>query len=104
VGLAAMFCARHDRRLVFRAASDTDCDPSRLLIRYSRDRWLYGFGLRRADAILVQTVAQARTLARCYALPSWVAGMLVEQAPPAPHRDIDLLWVSNIRELKRPDR
>jgi len=73
-------------------------------VRYARDRWLYGFGLRRADAILVQSIEQARTLARCYALPSWVAGMLVEQAPPAPYCDIDLLWVSNIRELKRSDR
>jgi glycosyltransferase involved in cell wall biosynthesis len=104
VGQAAMFCARHRRRLVFRAASDADCDPARLLIRYARDRWLYGYGLRRANAILVQSTAQAHALARGYALAGRVAGMLVEHAPPAARRDIDLLWVSNIRQLKRPDR
>src|SRR5687767_13223579 len=40
VGLLALFCRRFDRRLVFRTASDSDCDPSRLLIRFARDRWL----------------------------------------------------------------
>lgn len=103
VGLAAMFCARFGRRLVFRTASDADCDPSRLLVRYARDRWLYGFGLRRADAILVQTAAQARALESGYALAGRLAGMFAESAPAA-RRDIDLLWVSNIRQLKRPDR
>jgi glycosyltransferase involved in cell wall biosynthesis len=104
VGLAAMFCARHRRRLAFRAASDTDCDPARLLVPYARDRWLYGYGLRRADAILVQSAAQAEALRRNYGLAGRVAGMLVDIAPPAARRDIDILWVSNIRGLKRPDR
>jgi glycosyltransferase involved in cell wall biosynthesis len=30
--------------------------------------------------------------------------MLVEPPPPSSFRDIDVLWVSNIRHLKRPDR
>jgi len=106
VGLVAAFCRRHDRRFVFRAASDSDCDPGRLLVQYARDRKLYAYGLKRADAILVQSAAQARTLARNYGCASRVAGMLVEQAPalPADARDIDVLWVSNIRRVKRPDR
>jgi len=104
VGLLAMFCARHGRRFVFRAASDADCDPARLLVRYARDRWLYGWGLRRAGAILVQSAAQAQALARNFGLPSRLAGMLVEPPPPPARRDIDVLWVGNLRGLKRPDR
>ena len=104
VGLLAMFCRRFGKRFVFRAASDTDCDKSRLLVRFARDRWLYAYGLRRADAILVQSTWQAETLARSYGLASQVAGMLVEESLPAPTRDIDVLWVSNIRRVKRPDR
>jgi glycosyltransferase involved in cell wall biosynthesis len=104
VGLVAMFCRRFHRRLVFRTASDTDCDRSRLLVRFARDRWLYAYGLRRADAILVQSASQAETLARSYGLAGRVAGMLVETPPPPTARDIDVLWVSNIRRLKRPDR
>ncbi|SRR5581483_4744837 len=104
VGLLALFCRRFRRRFVFRSASDTDCDSSRLLVRFARDRWLYAYGLRRADAILVQSAFQAATMARNYGLASRVAGMLVEKAVPAATRDIDVLWVSNIRQVKRPDR
>jgi glycosyltransferase involved in cell wall biosynthesis len=104
VGLLALFCQRYGRRMVFRCASDSDCHPSQLLIRYARDRWLYAYGLRRADAVLVQSSAQAASLWRHYALAGRVAGMLVE--PPQLHgeRDIDVLWVGNIRHVKRADR
>lgn len=104
VGLLALFCRRHRRRFVFRSASDTDCDGARLLVRFARDRWLYEYGLRRADAILVQSAAQAAALARNYGLSGRVAGMLVEAPHAAPARDIDVLWVGNARRLKRPDR
>jgi glycosyltransferase involved in cell wall biosynthesis len=102
--LLALYCRRHGKRFVFRCASDTDCDKSRLLLGSARDRWLYAYGLRRADAILVQSARQAQTLARSYALAGRVAGMLVEAPSSAPARDIDVLWVANIRRLKRPDR
>lgn len=104
VGLVALFCQRFGKRFVFRAASDTDCDGSRLLVRFARDRWLYSYGLRRADAILVQSAAQAKALAHNYGLAGRVAGMLVEKPHSDTARDIDLLWVSNIRQVKRPDR
>jgi glycosyltransferase involved in cell wall biosynthesis len=104
VGLVALFCKLHGRRFVFRAASDSDCDRSKLLVRYARDRWLYSEGLRRADAILLQSSAQAEALARNFGLAGRVAGMLVEMQPAAPQRDIDVLWVNNIRRLKQPGR
>jgi glycosyltransferase involved in cell wall biosynthesis len=100
----ALFCARRGRRFIFRSASDSDCDPSKLLIRYARDRWLYAYGLHRADAILVQSAAQAASLAHHFGLPSRVAGMLVEPPCAVRERDIDVLWVANIRRLKRPNR
>lgn len=104
VGLLALYCRHFGKRLVFRSASDTDCDKSRLLVRYARDRWLYAYGLRRADAILVQSASQAETLKRSYGLASRVAGMLVEPPLMAPAQDLDVLWVGNIRRVKRPDR
>lgn len=104
VGLVALFARRFRRRFVFRIASDSDCDASRLLVPFARDRWLYGYGLKRADAILVQSVSQAEALARNYGLASRVAGMLVETPLAKAERDVDVLWVSNIRREKRPDR
>jgi glycosyltransferase involved in cell wall biosynthesis len=104
VGLLALFCRRFGKRLVFRSASDSDCDRSRLRVPYARDRWLYGYGLRRADAILVQSDSQARSLSRSYGLASRVAGMLVETPMTASTHDLDVLWVGNVRRVKRPDR
>ena len=106
VGLLALFCRRYGKRFVFRAASDPDCDRSRVhaLVPIARDRWLYEYGLRRADAILVQSATQERTLGASYGLASRVAGMLVERPHSLPTRGIDALWVGNIRPEKRPDR
>lgn len=104
LGLLAAFCARYRRGLVFRCASDADCDPARLIIRYRRDRWLYRYGLRRAGVILVQSADQACALTRNFGRAGRLAGMLVEPAPAEVERDIDLLWVGNIRRIKRPDR
>src|SRR5262249_55131787 len=92
------------KRFVFRVASNADCDSARLLVPFARDRWLYAYGLRRADAILVQSADQARALKSNYGLPGRVAGMMVEKPEPAAARDVDVLWVSNIRREKRPDR
>jgi len=104
VGLLALFCWRARRRFVFRTASDSDCDPSRLLVRFARDRWLYHYGLRRADAILTQSAFQAGALERHYALQGRTAAMLVEAPRAAAFRDLDVLWTSNVRRVKRPDR
>jgi glycosyltransferase involved in cell wall biosynthesis len=105
LGLAAMFCRSHGRRLVFRIASDSDCDPARLLVPYRRDKWLYEYGLRRCDAVISQSVAQQELLRGNYGMDSVLAQMLVEQpAGGGVERDIDVLWVANLRRVKRPDR
>lgn len=106
LGMAAAFTRLHGRRLVFRLASDTDCEPDRLLIRHARDRWLYEWGLRRADVVLAQSEHQARRLKSNYGLDSRLAAMLVDPAQQVrtfDARDIDVLWVSNLRPLKRPE-
>jgi len=108
VGLTALFSRRHRRKLVFRIASDMDCEPQKLLIEYNywRDQRIYEYGLRRADAILAQSVHQQEAMQRNYGLASSVASMLVDQpreVATCGQRSIPVLWVSNIRQLKRPD-
>lgn len=103
VGLLAMFCSYAKRRFVYRAAHDSDCDPQQLLVEYWRDRKLYEYGLRRANGILVQSEQQQRALQQHYGLQSHVAQMLVDPPRPQPQRDIDVLWVNNLRPFKRPD-
>ena len=104
-GVIAAFCRRYGRRFVFRIASDADCAPSTLMLGNARDRMLYHYGLRRADSILAQTEKQAALLMRNYGLRASVAGMFSE-VPQAVagfgERAIDLLWVANMRAMKRP--
>ena len=87
----ALFTRGRDRKLVFRIASDTDCDPRTLLVRHWRDRMLYRWGLQHADLVLAQTPSQRRALAHNFGRDSRVAGSLLEasrRCPPAAERDI----------------
>jgi len=107
LGMLAMYCDRHNRRLVFRVARDDDCDIDKVEIRFKRDRWLYQYGLNRTDAVLVQTVTQQRDLLKNFGLPSTLAGMLVARpfhSATAIAKDVDVLWVANLRHAKRPER
>jgi glycosyltransferase involved in cell wall biosynthesis len=106
VGQVAMYTKLHHRKLVFRIASNSDCDPNSLLVRFWRDKRLYRYGLRRADVILSQTPEQHAALLQNFSLDSRVLPSLT--AEPGERRsfrdrDIDVLWVGNIRALKRPD-
>jgi glycosyltransferase involved in cell wall biosynthesis len=110
VGVCAMFANVHRRKLVFRIASDMDCEPEKLLIEhrynYWRDRQFYEYGLRHSHAILAQSAHQQETLIRNYGLPGRYAAMMVDAVTsilPFSDRPTSALWVSNIRQLKRPD-
>lgn len=106
VGLLALFCQQHKRKFIYRVAHDNDCNPSSLLIPLARDKHLYEYGLRHAHGILAQSQQQVVTLELNYQLNSQVAGMLVEKPSrciPYEEQDIDVLWVNNIRQFKRPD-
>jgi glycosyltransferase involved in cell wall biosynthesis len=112
-GITAWYCCMTGRRFLFRVASDSDCAKEHGRIRFLRDRMLYDFGLHRADVIAAQTQHQARQLRENHGLDSTVVNMMVE--PPArvsaredngtaiAAKDIDVLWLSNLRALKRPE-
>jgi glycosyltransferase involved in cell wall biosynthesis len=91
--------------MIFRIAHDTDCIPGEQLIRFSRDRKIYEWGLRNANVISAQSDIQQKLLLENYQLPSSITNMSVEIPELAPHsdRDIDVLWVNNLRDFKRPD-
>jgi glycosyltransferase involved in cell wall biosynthesis len=107
VGQAAAFTRWHRRKLVFRIASNTDCDPKELLVTYPHEEWLYRIGLARADVVLAQTTAQEQALLRNFERASRVVPPLLDLAGRTrrsyPDRDIDVLWLGNLRPLKRPE-
>lgn len=105
-GLTAAFCRWKKRKFIFRVASDVNCIPGRQLIDYWRDRKLYEYGLRRADVIAVQSAYQRDLLKQHYGLKSAVVNMAMDM-PSDDHAvdpDIDVLWVSNLRPVKRAER
>ncbi|MEJ0084185.1 MAG: glycosyltransferase family 4 protein [Pseudomonadota bacterium] len=105
-GITAWFCRMTGKNFIFRVASDSDCEKEHGRIRFGRDRMLYDFGLKRADLVAAQTEFQAQLLREHHALECPVINMMVEppQRGAAPARkDIDVLWVSNLRALKRPE-
>jgi glycosyltransferase involved in cell wall biosynthesis len=105
-GITAWFCRMTGRRFIFRVASDSDCQREYGRIGFWRDRKLYEFGLRRADVIATQTEFQAQLLLENHGLASTVVNMMVEppcRATLPVDKDIDILWVSNLRALKRPE-
>ena len=104
-GITAWFCRATGRRFIFRVASDSDCEKEHGRIQFWRDRKLYNYGLRRADMVAAQTQFQAQMLRENHGIESVTLNMMVE--PPRNgmqrEKDIDVLWVSNLRALKRPE-
>ena len=104
LGQVALFTRLHGGKVIFRIASNTDCDPGALLIRYWRDKRLYRFGLRHADLVLAQTPQQQAALLKNFRRASRVVSSLTDvggQRPPFAERT-GVLWVGNMRPLKRP--
>lgn len=103
-GMTAWFCRRYNKRFIARIASDLACMPGKQLIRLWRDRKIYEYGLRNADLIVAQSEQQRTLLMQNYGLKSEVLDMAVEMPSGQPPRqDIDVLWVSNFRPVKRPE-
>jgi glycosyltransferase involved in cell wall biosynthesis len=105
-GFTAWYTRMTGRRFVFRVASDSDCEKEHPRIRFLRDRMLYDFGLKRADVVAAQTDHQARLLRENHGIESPVINMMVEppqRSPGTVEKDIDVLWLSNLRALKRPE-
>jgi glycosyltransferase involved in cell wall biosynthesis len=102
----ALFTRSHGRKLVFRIASNADCDLRTVLLESQYEKWMYRYGLVRSDLVLAQTTEQQRALLRNFALESRVVGPLADLGADRRafgDRDIDVLWVGNLRKLKRPE-
>jgi len=105
-GFTAWFTKMTGRHFIFRVASDSDCEKEHPRIRFLRDRMLFDFGLKRADLVAAQTVHQQRMLLDNHGIEAPVINMMVEapQRTATPvEKDIDVLWLSNLRALKRPE-
>lgn len=101
LGLVAMYARLARRRLVFASASLYDFELRKLLPD-NRYLFIYEFGVRLADTIVVQTEEQVelcqRAFGRCPALIRSIA------EPADPQREVPdtFLWVGRLVSYKRP--
>jgi glycosyltransferase involved in cell wall biosynthesis len=104
-GVTAAFASSFDRRFVLRIASDSDCRRGEQPMRFARDRWLFDYGVRKAALVAAQTEHQRELLRRYYGVSSEVLPIAVDVPRRKSHqpKDIDVLWVGNLRRVKRPD-
>lgn len=104
-GVVAAFCRLKRRTFVFRVASDADCIPELPLLPHAKDRALYRWGLRHADLVSAQSMHQSDLLMKSFNRPSRLIDMVVKIPELSVDRrlDIDVLWVNNLRPLKRPE-
>lgn len=105
-GLLALLRRQRRRplRYIYAAAHDFDFTPDQVQIQFARDRWLFRFGLRRADAVIVQTEVQRDLLKANYGRDAVLIPNFLDAAPiqlPEAHRT-RILWVGKMREIKRP--
>lgn len=103
-GVVAEFCRRNGKKSVFAAAGNPDFEPGTSRIEYARDRWIYEYGLRHVDRILVQNEEQERLCLTNFGRRS----TRVPNCYPMPESTLQgagryVLWVSTIRSLKRPE-
>lgn len=103
-GVVGQFCRVFGRRFIFAAASDLDFDLALPLINYARDRSMFRYGLRRADAIVVQNEQQLRDCAVNYGRESTlVRSCHVVDGEGRSDGSGGILWVGSIKALKRPE-
>jgi glycosyltransferase involved in cell wall biosynthesis len=103
-GVVAAYCKLNRKKFIYRLASDKDAEPDLLKIRFARDRALYKWGLRNATVLMAQTEYQHEKLKENFSLSSPIVKMIVEAPTGNVDTTIDVLWVGNIRPVKRADR
>ena len=105
LGIAAMFCRLHGRRLIFSSSNNLDFSFDFYTGRRP-ELEVYKFGVRHADVLVVQTGEQAnlarRTLprrSRIVEIPSFAQPAELSTASPEA-----FLWVGRLDRYKRPLR
>lgn len=103
-GVVASFCKFNNKKSIFYAASDADFTETPSHIKYRRDLWLYQYGVKHANTILVQNPNQQRLCKLMYDRDS-IQVPNVYAPPESANNNPNgyILWVSTIRQLKRPE-
>jgi len=96
-GVVAAFSQYSRRKSIFAVAGEPK-------IRFSRDRWLYEYGVRNVDCVIAQNEAQQQVVRRKFNRDAILIPNCYQSAEfgeEVPHGGV--LWAAMIRKVKRPD-
>jgi glycosyltransferase involved in cell wall biosynthesis len=104
-GIAVWYAKQVGKPSIVRIAGDNDCRRGQQPMRHRRDRWLFDYAIRNASVLAAQTEKQRELLVQHYGVHSEILNIAVDaaNAGAARSKDIDVLWVGNLRHVKRPD-
>ncbi len=101
--IVTAFARSHRRLAVYASACDLDFDPAVPLVQYGRDRVLYRWGLRHADAVVAQTARQQRDCRAGYDIEATRIDSCHPNEAASARQTGDVIWVGTIKALKRPE-
>ncbi|NLX95660.1 MAG: glycosyltransferase family 4 protein, partial [Rhodopirellula sp.] len=110
-GIVAVFCRAYRRPFVFALAHNYNCKPDLPALPRRRDKWLYRYGLRHADAVISQTRFQQHMLRKHFDVESVVipncgldlANAAQEAEDKANQPTKRVLWIGRFSREKRLD-
>lgn len=104
-GQVALWCRKRQKPFVFATASDADCVPELPLLASRRERYLFRYGLKNSNLVLVQTQKQRNLLVKHQGICSEQLGVSIPKPSHgtiAPEKRNRMLWVGRISPEKRP--
>lgn len=100
----AAFCRLHGRKSIYAGASDVDFLPGQEDIRFTRDKKMFAWGVRRVDRIVTQNDVQQKQLFDNYGIEGAViASCYVAPAGACNDPRGYVLWAASIRPSKRAE-
>lgn len=108
-GQVALWCRLNRRKFVHAVAHEPDCTPELPMLIKFRERLLFRYGLRSADAIIAQTEAQQSLLLhhferRSYLIKNCALSPSSEGDHVAPTKHLanrSVLWIGRLSPVKR---
>lgn len=111
-GQVALWCRTHGRKFIYSVASETECKAKLPRMRPFPDGFLYGYGFKAADEVIVQTRKQQKLRQSDFGRDS----IVIPMPCPGPSEEEyyqfaskrkssrRVLWIGRICKVKRPDR
>jgi glycosyltransferase involved in cell wall biosynthesis len=102
-GIIAKFCQVYNKSAIFSGAHNDDFTTNSSKLKNKKDKFLFQYGLKRIQQIIVQNSEQQKLLQNNFARDSIIVNNAYEPPANAVHdKKGCILWVSTMRQFKRP--